>query len=150
MPSDQQALAQWRRYLQKYDHPCGRCGYNLRGSDGVQCPECGFDVLAHDVVPPLLRSREIESKRVAQYLASNTANCPRCRGSLAGHTTNRCPRCERTFTLWEITPRGLPRATARRVVARTMLIVILGGLLMLATCFSFVVLGLGLSLFGAP
>lgn len=149
VPPEQQALDSWRRYLDRYDHPCQRCGYNLRGSDGLTCPECGFDVLAQDILPPPLRDPELESARVARYLESNEANCPRCRGSLAKHTSNRCPRCERVFTLWEISPRGLPRAATRRVLAQTMIVVGLGLLVMLATCFSFDVTW-GVSQLSAP
>ncbi|MBX3376176.1 MAG: hypothetical protein KF678_04150 [Phycisphaeraceae bacterium] len=31
-----------REFLAERDAPCPRCGYNLRGLAGVECPECGL------------------------------------------------------------------------------------------------------------
>lgn len=32
------------RHLRTHDLPCMKCGYNLRGTSGKQCPECGWVV----------------------------------------------------------------------------------------------------------
>ena len=38
---DQELL---RQYLVGRDVPCPKCGYDLRGLEGVKCPECGRPV----------------------------------------------------------------------------------------------------------
>jgi len=37
----EQAPSDTERYLRNFDHECGNCGYQLRGSKGDRCPECG-------------------------------------------------------------------------------------------------------------
>lgn len=62
-----------------HDTPCGRCGFNLRGTDlgrGGVCPECGLEVSfrtlmggeTRDAVHRTVAARLILTKRVARAI----------------------------------------------------------------------------------
>lgn len=54
-PSDDAELL--HRYLRARDEPCPLCGYNLRGLQGLTCPECGKVLRLHvGLVHPNLRA----------------------------------------------------------------------------------------------
>ncbi len=73
-----------RDYLAERDIPCESCGYNLRGVETVQCPECGT------VIP----------RPPADYVARTAANpdalrlyCEECGYTVSGVNAPRCPEC---------------------------------------------------------
>lgn len=73
-----------REYLASHDISCEGCGYNLRGVDSVQCPECGT------VIP----------RPPSEYIARRTADeatlqlaCQDCGYTVRGVNAQRCPEC---------------------------------------------------------
>ncbi|MEM0913793.1 MAG: hypothetical protein AAGB29_06870 [Planctomycetota bacterium] len=55
-PSPHEAMSPADRslieYLHHHDHPCARCGYNLRDAPTPKCPECGAPIVLTNAKPP--------------------------------------------------------------------------------------------------
>jgi predicted amidophosphoribosyltransferase len=106
-----------RAYLADHDHPCPRCGYNLRGLASPVCPECGtglsLRILPTDAAAPA--DPAVEVARLREFLARRDARCPRCRRGLRGHDSGTCPGCGLPLSVWLLRPPGLD-SSGRRVV----------------------------------
>ena len=107
------AAATLREYLAGRDMPCDQCGYNLRGTQDVFCPECG-------TVIPRPPSDDIQRARMDP--AQLRLWCPECDYVVTGVNAARCPECGAMKLLrfsgekprlprrsW-LRPRGLPTA----------------------------------------
>ncbi len=61
-PNDE-AVPELKRLLEKYDTTCARCGYNMRGSVGTECPECGLAVNFRTLLGGVSREGSIKKLR---------------------------------------------------------------------------------------
>ena len=121
-----------REYLAERETPCPACGYNLRGSGGERCPECGHSLelrltrgaLSNNPYPP-----QFEAARVAEYLRTRDIQCPACKHELRGYRGTECPGCQMRLSVWALRPHGLDLPGGKR--SRLWLLMqLFGGLIM--------------------
>lgn len=105
-----------RAWLADRDAPCPACRYNLRGSPGAVCPECGVELALRLVAASTLAPRgpAAEAARVEEYLRTHDASCPRCHARLRGQPGPACPSCGLTLSVWLLKPRGLESVVSPR------------------------------------
>lgn len=97
-----------REHLAAAHASCTRCGYDLFGLEGVDCPECGapVDQNSFSFLAPA-PDDHYQARRLAEYLKKYKTACPRCHGQLDTLDGCACPRCGARLDVWQLTPRGL-------------------------------------------
>ena len=123
-------------YLATRDHPCPKCGYNLRGTAGSRCPECGNTRLWHEPLPERGWRFGLACMTVAYFLVALLAAASTLKGHIfiglvAGLTIFSAPDSLRR---WARTRRAfgrLPIHIRQQLVAKWVLIAALASAFLL-------------------
>ncbi|MEM8784031.1 MAG: hypothetical protein AAGE65_14415 [Planctomycetota bacterium] len=116
---DHRAAVAVADYLSRNHARCPACRYDLFGTDGRACPECGLELTQHAFRTRLKPGHDERVSYLRGLCKRHPIACPACAARVNEPADLACPGCGEPLDPWQLTP---AKASARILVLVVILI----------------------------